>query len=889
MKTPERVQATVRVQDYAKTGTDQSAGRATRAAALVATAVLLPWALFQRVLRSIAGPLRRAMSGLACAADLVRGALTAVVRQTRKALATVTRGPHRALRAVARGFRLASIAIGRRIGAALTALARWAQAATIRAWSALTPMRRTVAAALLILMALMSAWAGVVRALLRRCAHPFSVLVRGACLAVRWVMSVLRTVGRAWIRVLAGVLRKTRMMFRIAFAPPGLMLLRGACLAVRWVMSVLRTVGRAWIRVLAGVLRMTRMIFRIVLAPPGLMLAAFNLAARALVSVARRLGRRVAPVLTLVGRAALTIGRGLVQGLAATAQLASRIAATSWRATRRLLPRVLGPILWVSAVVLAAAHRRLTPLRRLMARVMSFGLDGLRGIIAAGSRHLTRFRHAWQYRTGRIAQAFAGVSRGIANGSRVAAGTARRRADRLAVAASGADWRLMASANGSPFRVFGEECEASFTLDVHENEFLGAGVPTLSAIISISSEIDLDPTCRPEMVELFLLDCSASMGHPWDKILHARQATRAAIAGLPDGAWFAVIRGAESAEVAYPRRGGLVRASDHTRTEAFRAIARLQPVGGTAIGRWLSLAGELAALRPGARGHALLLTDGKDEDESPVELQAALEACEGLFQCDCRGVGTDWAVEDLRPISTALLGTVDIIEEPAGMEADFRSAMERALSRGIEASIRLRTPVHAKVTDFRQVSPTVLDLTARARRIDAQTIQFGLGGWADERREYHLTVEMRPGPVGCEMAACRLAIVVGNRVYSSGLLRGIWTDDAALAARIDPVVAHYTGQAALAAAIQDGLRAQREGNLDQATLRLGRAVQLAASSGNTNLLSLLAKVVEVVDGDVGTVNLRDDVEAYDEMALDTYSTRTVPLEAASTAPGCDAA
>jgi hypothetical protein len=382
------------------------------------------------------------------------------------------------------------------------------------------------------------------------------------------------------------------------------------------------------------------------------------------------------------------------------------------------------------------------------------------------------------------------------------------------------------------------------------------------------------------MVEVILLDCSASMGHPWDKIINARRATQAAVAGLADGVWFAVVRGAESAEVAYPHRGGLVQASDRTRGAAFRAIARLQPSGGTAISRWVSLAGELVALRPGAIGHALLLTDGKNEDESPTDLQGALEKCEGKFHCDCRGVGTDWAVEELRQVSTALLGTVDIIREPAGMEADFRSVIERAMSRGVEASMRIRTPASAQVTTFRQVSPTVVDLTARARRVDAQTIQVGLGGWADEQREFALSVDVRAAPVGSEMAACRLAIVVADRIRATGLVKATWTDDPELAARIEPNVAHFTGQADLAAAIQEGLRAKRDGNLPRATLRLGRAVQLAADSGNTDLLALLATVVEVVD-DAATVRLRQDVEVYDEMALDTRSTRTVPTRRAT--------
>ncbi len=154
--------------------------------------------------------------------------------------------------------------------------------------------------------------------------------------------------------------------------------------------------------------------------------------------------------------------------------------------------------------------------------------------------------------------------------------------------------------------------------------------------------------------------------------------------------------------------------------------------------------------------------------------------------------------------------------------------------------------------------------------------KLALGGWAMERREYCLSVDVEPGPVGAEMAACRLAIVVANRIHSSELVRAIWTDDPEPAARIDLHVAHYSGQAELAAAIQEGLQARREGNLDRATLRLGRAVQISLSSGRTDLLSLLTKVVDVVDGDAGTVTLGRKVEDYDEMALDTRSTRTAP-------------
>jgi hypothetical protein len=114
---------------------------------------------------------------------------------------------------------------------------------------------------------------------------------------------------------------------------------------------------------------------------------------------------------------------------------------------------------------------------------------------------------------------------------------------------------------------------------------------------------------------------------------------------------------------------------------------------------------------------------------------------------------------------------------------------------------------------------------------------------------------------------------------SQALVKVIWTDDESLSTRINSQVAHYTGQAELAAAIQEGLEARKQGDDATATVKLGRAVQLAHQSGNENTVRLLQKVVEVDDPDTGTVRLKRDVDAVDEMALDTRSTRTVRVSA----------
>ncbi len=113
-----------------------------------------------------------------------------------------------------------------------------------------------------------------------------------------------------------------------------------------------------------------------------------------------------------------------------------------------------------------------------------------------------------------------------------------------------------------------------------------------------------------------------------------------------------------------------------------------------------------------------------------------------------------------------------------------------------------------------------------------------------------------------------------DQVVAQGLVKATWTDDANLTTRIDPAVAHYTGQAELAVAIQTGLAAKAAGDDRTATIQLGRAVKLANETGNDATSRLLGKVVDVENAETGTVRLKRDISKLDEMALDTRSTKT---------------
>jgi hypothetical protein len=137
-----------------------------------------------------------------------------------------------------------------------------------------------------------------------------------------------------------------------------------------------------------------------------------------------------------------------------------------------------------------------------------------------------------------------------------------------------------------------------------------------------------------------------------------------------------------------------------------------------------------------------------------------------------------------------------------------------------------------------------------------------------------VAVKVPPKPLGAEQLVSRVQLVVGGEVVGQGLVKATWSDDTTLTTRINPAVAHYTGQTELASAIQEGLAAKAAGDEDTATAKLGRAAQLAAATGDDEATNRLKKVVDIEDAETGTVRLKAKASKLDEMALDTASTKT---------------
>ncbi|MEV4437533.1 VWA domain-containing protein [Streptomyces sp. NPDC049577] len=428
-----------------------------------------------------------------------------------------------------------------------------------------------------------------------------------------------------------------------------------------------------------------------------------------------------------------------------------------------------------------------------------------------------------------------------------------------------------------------------FDVEVYQNAHLPEGGRDVNAIVTVTATAGAGAVAAAQPASdaavVVMVDCSGSMDYPPAKMRNARDATAAAIDALRDGVAFAVVSGTHQAHETYPGGGRLAVADATTRAQAKEALRKLSAGGGTAIGTWLRLADRLLSSSDASIRHGILLTDGRNEHEEPDALRAALDTCAGRFTCDARGVGTDWEVKEVTGIASALLGTADIVADPAGLAEDFTGMMEAVMGKEVgDVSLRVWTPQGAEVRFVKQVAPAVEDLTDRRQEAGPRSGDYPTGSWGDESRDYHLCVRVPSAEVGREMLAARVSLVLPTpdgsspHVLAQGLVRAVWTDDLTVSTAINPQVAHYTGQAELALAIQQGLDLRKAGDVDGATAKLGRAVQLASRSGHEDTAKLLAKVVDVVDAATGTVRLKAKVSEEAEMTLETRSTKTVRVK-----------
>lgn len=418
-----------------------------------------------------------------------------------------------------------------------------------------------------------------------------------------------------------------------------------------------------------------------------------------------------------------------------------------------------------------------------------------------------------------------------------------------------------------------------FTAEVFQNQFLPQGVKEVHAIMTVTAQGGEGVAATPTGARLFGVICDTSGSMGGHKMPAAKEAMVKIVNLLPEDAFFFIVTGSSNARVTFP----LCNATRQNKERAIAAIKTIAAGGGTVISTWLSEALQQFQKMPNAVRQALLLTDGQNDFSDEPRLEAVLQQCEGIFQCDCRGVGTDWRVKQLQQIAGKLLGTTDIIPNASMIEADFQAILQKAMTKSVsDVSMRLWTPQGAKVLFCKQVSPEIVNLSHRAKSVKPQVLDYPTGAWGkSESRDYHFCIEVKPGEVGDEMLAGRASLIytvdgVENKVAEARIL-AIWTDDEAKSTKIDRRVAHYTGQAELAQSIQEGLEARDKGDVEAATVKLGKAVKLAHESGNEATAKLLRKVVDIEDAATGTIRLKREVAKEDAMALETRSTKTTRI------------
>ena len=418
--------------------------------------------------------------------------------------------------------------------------------------------------------------------------------------------------------------------------------------------------------------------------------------------------------------------------------------------------------------------------------------------------------------------------------------------------------------------------DSGFKAEVFQNEYLPAGTGEVHAIMTVTAPAAMAP---PASGRAFGIICDTSGSMEGGKLAAAKAAMVRLVNLMPPDCQFFIVTGSDEAHVICPSGP----ATPMHKTWGVNAIRDVKAMGATFISKWLRAALAEFQSMPGGVRQALLLTDGQNDKDDAATLESVLSACEGAFQCDCRGVGVDWEVEQLRKIAGNLLGTTDIIPSPTEIDGDFRAILDKALAKTVsDVALRLWTPQGATVRYCKQVSPEIVDLTARARQVKPQVREYPTGAWGgNESRDFHFCIEVKAGAVGDEVLAGRASLAYalnGSETKAAeARILAVWTDDDAKSTKLNNMVAHYTGQADLAQSIQAGMEARARGDEDRATALLGKAVKIAHDSGNEATAKLLRNVVDVQNAEKGTVRLKSAVAKEDAMALETRSTKTARI------------
>ncbi|MFI1828709.1 VWA domain-containing protein [Streptomyces sp. NPDC020412] len=423
------------------------------------------------------------------------------------------------------------------------------------------------------------------------------------------------------------------------------------------------------------------------------------------------------------------------------------------------------------------------------------------------------------------------------------------------------------------------------TVEVDAPTDLALDATRFDALVTVRARAE--ENARPAPVpsaEVLIMDRSLSMAG-LGRLDEAKRAICAAVDTLREGTLFGIVAGHHAAAVIYPPDGGLVRVDAAHKREAKTRVAAQLAAGGTAIGTWLDCARRLfdTLTDPGAVRHAVLYTDGKDEHESPEELDAALAACTDQFTCDVRGLGEDWNYRELLRIAEALHGTAEAVVDIADLTGDFVRLMKQAQRVVVpRLYLGLRLNERLDLGFVRQIRPVQADLT-RQLQWRGDEIHVPLGAWSPGVRQYQMSLrfEAKTLPVDEKLRAARIVL---HAEPADGRGRLPCTPGQALVVRRrsnpafeHPVPTYHTRvqtEQELGMAMRACADAHEQKDDERADRELRLALGLAAELGDERRQRLLRAVAGKAPD--GRAIVRRNVTRGEMQRLGLDSTRTGP-------------
>jgi Ca-activated chloride channel homolog len=418
-----------------------------------------------------------------------------------------------------------------------------------------------------------------------------------------------------------------------------------------------------------------------------------------------------------------------------------------------------------------------------------------------------------------------------------------------------------------------------FHITAYTNPYLRLEQNSMQAVLSLNVDADL-PIAPAPLALAIALDHSGSMEGP--KMRAARDGAIKVVQALDEQMLLLVVIFNENARVVF----GPVLANDENKRRAILQLQMVHAMGGTRMSNALNAIVENLGQQRNYVTKVLFLTDGRNEGEQRQQLNQAIERCQrAQMSISAWGVGTDWDAAELRAMADSTHGTADIIPSPNQVGPTFIAAFREMRRTALtQTRLQLWTPNGVKVQRIQQVFPNLVPLGLEQDPANPRQVIIGLGSFAaGAQYEYLVDLTVPIYAPGQQFLMLRPSVkyLVGGRDEAeekserSGWVFVQWTEDHALAARIEQHIAHYTNQEELAQAIKAGQEALAQGDREKATRLLGQALAISERTRNEHITRLLSTIV-LRDAN-GTVHLNAQADAVARKTLAINVGRTSRL------------